>query len=489
MDPITAALADAAQAIDQGNVDDACLDAYGNLNNLLVQKFGADSDVVQAVNMLERTPQTAAANKALQQRVHECHADDDEELLAAAQRLRYLLERRIDINTSSDGNVTAGGDIDDSIITTGDRNSINTSTTNSESTANNLSRVTINNNPTRSGSNLNIVAVVTFGGVVVIAMLVIAMLFLYAMFRTPDDQRAGQGEDDPKITSTSMSMIAPGDTSEPKESTPTAGISTADTITPTPSPASLFTLGETLMDSEDWLGAINAFEQALDTGYGAPEKAWHRVGIAQRRYAEANRQSDPELGKQHYELSLIALTNALDLVSDKPEDGLLSNLYEQRAGVYSELGQPAAAVKDFAMRIELTATPQPMTYFSLASALGANGEWEEALFYFQKEVDTNADPEKKALVYTQMAQIPPKLLGIDPDEAMEQSMGYLNSAIETKSDYLPAYYVRGALHEQRDEPEKACNDYGQYLALAGHNTQFLEFVQDRYTALDCAQYQ
>ncbi len=91
MDPITMAI---VAALDAGVVGSAAesgektiLEAYQVLKIALRQKFGADSDLVDTVEKLERKPESVARRDVLKEDVVTAQADRDPELLALAQTL------------------------------------------------------------------------------------------------------------------------------------------------------------------------------------------------------------------------------------------------------------------------------------------------------------------------------------------------------------------------------------------------------------------
>jgi hypothetical protein len=95
MDPITAAIVAALGAGALSGLTEttkaALIDAYHGFKNLLVKKFGASSHVLQAVDHLEAKPDSADRREALQGEIIAAKAEQDEELVMAAQRLFALL--------------------------------------------------------------------------------------------------------------------------------------------------------------------------------------------------------------------------------------------------------------------------------------------------------------------------------------------------------------------------------------------------------------
>ena len=96
MDPITAAIVAAASAGAISGLTEASktaiTDAYRQLKALLTKKFGGESDVVHAVNEVEAKPDSAGRQATLQEEVAAVKADQDQEVLHAAQALLQLLQ-------------------------------------------------------------------------------------------------------------------------------------------------------------------------------------------------------------------------------------------------------------------------------------------------------------------------------------------------------------------------------------------------------------
>lgn len=91
MDPITAAIIGAVAAgVTAGATDTAkkvVADAYEGLKSLIKRKFGSESKVAQAVADVEANPQSEGRKAVLQEEVATANADQDEELVAAANAL------------------------------------------------------------------------------------------------------------------------------------------------------------------------------------------------------------------------------------------------------------------------------------------------------------------------------------------------------------------------------------------------------------------
>ncbi|MFE0513215.1 hypothetical protein [Streptomyces sp. NPDC058964] len=97
MDPISAAIAGAVAAgllRGAGDVSQqALVDGYQRLKNLLVGRFGDRSDVVQAVEAVETRPDSVARREVLAEEVGRSGADRDDEITAAARDLLARLQQ------------------------------------------------------------------------------------------------------------------------------------------------------------------------------------------------------------------------------------------------------------------------------------------------------------------------------------------------------------------------------------------------------------
>lgn len=91
MDPITSAIVAAISAGAIGGLTDVSkavlTDAYSKLKALLAKKFGKESDIVQAIEQVEAKPASEARKATLAEEVAAVKADQDNDLLQAAQIL------------------------------------------------------------------------------------------------------------------------------------------------------------------------------------------------------------------------------------------------------------------------------------------------------------------------------------------------------------------------------------------------------------------
>lgn len=100
MDPITTAIIAALAGLSK----DAINDSYKALKSALKQKFGQDSDLVDAVDKLEKKPDSKGRQATLQEEIEAAQASEDSDLLKLAQALLST------INEQSGGqkNITVG---------------------------------------------------------------------------------------------------------------------------------------------------------------------------------------------------------------------------------------------------------------------------------------------------------------------------------------------------------------------------------------------
>lgn len=95
MDPITTAILAALTAGMLGGLTDTSktliADGYSKLKALLARKHGAQSAVLQAIHSLETEPASSGYQAALSKALMAIKADEDHEVLAAAQRLQGLV--------------------------------------------------------------------------------------------------------------------------------------------------------------------------------------------------------------------------------------------------------------------------------------------------------------------------------------------------------------------------------------------------------------
>ena len=96
MDPITDAIVAALAAGALGGLTEmsksALTDGYQSLKKLLTKKFGANSQVVQAVEHLETKPTSPSRQQTLQEEIVAVHADQDSEVLMVARHLLTLMQ-------------------------------------------------------------------------------------------------------------------------------------------------------------------------------------------------------------------------------------------------------------------------------------------------------------------------------------------------------------------------------------------------------------
>jgi hypothetical protein len=96
MDPITHAIISALSTGAAAGVTDASkkaiVEAYGELKSLLIRKFGGHSEVAQALNKLQVTPDSLGRKETLAEEMEAVNAPAEPELLSAAESLLALVQ-------------------------------------------------------------------------------------------------------------------------------------------------------------------------------------------------------------------------------------------------------------------------------------------------------------------------------------------------------------------------------------------------------------
>lgn len=92
MDIITTAIIAALAALSK----DAIYDSYNALKSALKKKFGSESDVIDAVERLEKKPDSEGRQVTLQEEIVNANANDDTEIVQLAQDLLDKLQNRPD---------------------------------------------------------------------------------------------------------------------------------------------------------------------------------------------------------------------------------------------------------------------------------------------------------------------------------------------------------------------------------------------------------
>lgn len=98
MDPITTAVLAGIAAGATGGATEVgkqvLVDAYIGLKGLLARKFGADSDLAEAVAKLEQNPDSQARRGVLAEEVATTGADKDAELVQAAEQVQAQVQQQ-----------------------------------------------------------------------------------------------------------------------------------------------------------------------------------------------------------------------------------------------------------------------------------------------------------------------------------------------------------------------------------------------------------
>jgi hypothetical protein len=125
MDPITTAL---LTVIATKATEQAVVDAYNALKKLLKRKFGTKSKIIEAVADLEANPESVARKEVVKEEVATSKANQDPELLQAAQILLDKLNiKQVNEHFSQ---IAIGNE---NIQITGSQNTVNVNTPKSNS--------------------------------------------------------------------------------------------------------------------------------------------------------------------------------------------------------------------------------------------------------------------------------------------------------------------------------------------------------------------
>lgn len=89
MDPITTAILAALAKL----AEPAIKDAYDGLKAIIKRKFGAHHEVVQAVENVERKPDSSGRREMLKEEIASSKAEADPEIVAATQALLQKLQQ------------------------------------------------------------------------------------------------------------------------------------------------------------------------------------------------------------------------------------------------------------------------------------------------------------------------------------------------------------------------------------------------------------
>ncbi len=90
MDPITAAIITALANLSK----DAIKDCYCGLKGLLKSKFGATSDLMDAVDKLEKKPDSKGRQTIVQEEVEAANINNDPEIMRLVEDLRNIIEEK-----------------------------------------------------------------------------------------------------------------------------------------------------------------------------------------------------------------------------------------------------------------------------------------------------------------------------------------------------------------------------------------------------------
>jgi hypothetical protein len=89
MDPVSTAIITVLNT----SISDVVRDAYNALKRVLQKKFGKDSDMVDAVENLEKKPKSTGRQETLREEIESAKADQDEDILKAVRMLQAKIDQ------------------------------------------------------------------------------------------------------------------------------------------------------------------------------------------------------------------------------------------------------------------------------------------------------------------------------------------------------------------------------------------------------------
>lgn len=96
MDPVTTAIVNfLAAGVGAGFTEASktvAVDAYGKLKDLIAKKTGEESELTNAINQLEKKPDSASRKGVVQEEIEDAGISGDPEIFTLAQKLVELIE-------------------------------------------------------------------------------------------------------------------------------------------------------------------------------------------------------------------------------------------------------------------------------------------------------------------------------------------------------------------------------------------------------------
>jgi len=229
---------------------------------------------------------------------------------------------------------------------------------------------------------------------------------------------------------------------------PTEAASAADVEVEPEEPSELsgqeyYDLGVSLIYQEDYQGAFNALEMALDQGYETSE-LYTKMGWALTRLEEN-------------ETAITVYSKAIEL------DPLVEENWRERGWSNYALGNYEAAIEDFEKTIELN--PEDASpYWGKASSYRSMGKSGEALQFLTSAIESF--PGKPGL-YNARGWV-----YFEDFEEYELAISDLSTAIELHPEGPYNYYFRGYIFQHAGRVDEARVDFEKVMELTGEDPSF-----------------
>ena len=150
-----------------------------------------------------------------------------------------------------------------------------------------------------------------------------------------------------------------------------------------------------------------------------------------------------------YEAAIEQYDNAL---SREPDETKKVGIYFGRGSSYASLGRLKEASDDLNRAIKIT--PEPITYWSLASVYERQGKWEDAIAAADKAISHTKPPTAHSYAfYANLYVRRARLTGSDAD--YEKAIQLANQAISMNSSYASAYLLLANLYKRYKNGAKA----------------------------------
>jgi serine/threonine protein kinase/Flp pilus assembly protein TadD len=204
-----------------------------------------------------------------------------------------------------------------------------------------------------------------------------------------------------------------------------------------------YELGVSLIDQEDYQGAIEAFEMALDQGWETGE-LYTKMGWALTRVEEN-------------ETAITVYTKAIEL------DPLVEENWRERGWNYYPLGDYESAIEDFEKAIELD--PEvASSYMGKALSYRWLEKPDEALLIYNRAIELFPDD---AGLYNERGW-----LYFEDLEGYDSAINDFSMAIEIHPEGPHNHYFRGYVYQWLGRDDEARADFERVLEITGGDPSF-----------------